>query len=745
MKSPSRPRVLGRVSPCALRASRLGRMSSCALRASRVGLLIAALLLAALPSAPHAAADDPPRDVWSATLTDDPPRRAWSALLGTARARTALLGQRGSDEAERIAAAELLGDITTGTAPEATLLAALEREQAPRVREALLVALGRRARPESVPALVVVHRRGDPVERGLALRALAGIDGDVALRELVLHLAAPDSMEEAVPALVRSGARVVPAVLRALREPPTSGASAAALGALGDARATAPLVALLRSEREADRVAALEALGALGDSRAADAIAAWLDDAAPRVVLAALHALERLGDASHGAALLARTQTGSVEQRHAALSALVAVDPPAGAAALAAIFAGATPELLGAARAILVDAREPALATLLEQRLSRDAQPDVLAGALAALDGGAGITPLLRIASTAPAPLRAAVVGALAVALRSWRDELSAGALATAHEVLAAACRTFPSSEALVLRGLARDARIVPALRVALTRPTSPAPERAAAALAAETLGAEELAPAVLDALLREQDPEAFRRLADAARSLRAAASIAPLLARLHDPETAPEALLLAATSLARASAEERRAFAVAARASLRSPDERLRSAAPRALALAGDRRAARALLAAVRSASTVYGRAAAAPSLAVAAARALAALPAPAALAGALAAESRAAADPRVRAALLDAIAAAEDGRARPLDTRGTEVLYVRLVLSGGARSDGVGVDLRLDDGRVLRRRTLPSGALFVPDLASGVADVTLRTETALAAPPSVVGPPRP
>ncbi len=659
-------------------------------------------------------------------------------MLGTARARTALLGQRGSDEAERIAAAELLGDVTTGTAPEATLLAALEREQAPRVRQALLVALGRRARPESVPALVAVHRRGDQVERGLALRALAGVDGDVALRELVLHLAAPDSMEEAVPALVRRGARVVPAVLCALRELPTGGAAAAALGALGDVRATAPLVALLRSEREVDRVAALEALSALGDTRAADAIAARLDDDAPRVALAALHALERLGDASHGAALLARTQTGGLAQRRAALRALVAADPPAGAAALATIFAGATPELLGAARALLVDAREPALATLIEQRLGRDAQPDVLAGALAALDGGAGITPLLRVASTASAPLRAAAVGALAVALRSWRSELSAGALADAHDVLAAACATLPPSEALVLRAIAGDARVIPALRGALTRPTAAAPERAAAALAAEALGAEELAPAVLQALLREQDPEAFRRLADAARRLHVAASIAPLLARLHDPETAPEALLLAATSLGRASAEERRAFAVAARASLRAPDERLRSAAPRALALAGDRRAARALLAAVRSASAVYGGAEAAPSLAVAAARALAALPAPAALVDALAAESRAAPDPRVRAALLDAVAAAEAGRARPVDTRGTEVLYVRLVLSGGARRDGVGVDVRLDDGRVLRRRTLPSGALFVPDLAAGIADVTLRTESAIA-PPSV------
>jgi hypothetical protein len=114
-------------------------------------------------------------------------------------------------------------------------------------------------------------------------------------------------------------------------------------------------------------------------------------------------------------------------------------------------------------------------------------------------------------------------------------------------------------------------------------------------------------------------------------------------------------------------------------------------------------------------------------PLVALAAARALAALPAPASLAPELAAEARACPDLRVRAALLDALAAAQQGRARPLEVRGDAVLHVRLVLAGGAREAGIGVDVRLADGRILRRRTLPSGELFVLDLPAGVADVAL------------------
>ena len=247
--------------------------------------------------------------------------------------------------------------------------------------------------------------------------------------------------------------------------------------------------------------------------------------------------------------------------------------------------------------------------------------------------------------------------------------------------------------------------------------------------------------------LAREPDAEAFRRLADAARALGAVAPLGPLLARAYDPDTGPEALALAATSLAAASPDDRRRFAVLARAALCSSDDRLRAAAAYALAVAHDVRAARALLDAVRAALDEDSTRSPSLPVALAAARALAALPAAASLAPELAAEARACGDLRVRAALLDAASAATHQRAALADTRGAEVLHVRLLLAGSPRPDGVGVDVRLADGRVLRRRTLPSGELFVFDLAAGLADVTLRAEPDYArdpeSPPSSEPPP--
>lgn len=677
-------------------------------------------------------------------------RTAWSALLGTARARAALDGSQPADEAERVAAAELLGRASERAAPEVALLAALEREQAPRVREALLVALARRGRPESVPALVAVDQRRDAVERGLALRALAEIDSPAADRELALGLGVPDRDDVTLPVLVRAGPRVVPLVLRALRDAPTATGAATALGALGDTRATAPLTVLLGSEREPDRVAALRALGALGDARAADAIAARLTDASPQVVLAAVEALGALGDTSHSAALLVCIRTGGVEVRRAALGALLAADPAAGARALSAILDGETPELLGAARSLLLDATEPSLAPLLEARLPHDAEPTALAGALAALDHGAGIAALVRLASLGSAPVRVVSAAPLAVALRTWRAEMSPRDLGPVQRALVHACAGLPPDEALLLRALAGDRGTVPSLRAALAdsgRTRAAAARRAAAALAVEALGLPELSPEVLAALARESDAEAFRRLADAARTLGAPAPLGALLARALDPDTGPEALALAATSLTAASLDDRRRFAVLARAALRSSDDRLRAGAAYALALAHDVRAARALLEAVRASLDDDATRSPSLSVALAAARALAALPAAPSLAPDLAAEARACGDLRVRAALLDAASAAAHQRAAFADTRGAEVLHVRLLLAGSPRPDGVGVDVRLADGRVLRRRTLPSGELFVFDLAAGLADVTLRAEPDYArdpeSPPSSEPPP--
>jgi hypothetical protein len=653
---------------------------------------------------------------------DEAGPRSWRGALAVARARAALDGERVADESERVAAAALTAALPEAGSAERTLCASLAREQSPRVREALLRALVRRARPESVETFVERLTRGDAAERALAARGLAAVGNDAAVRALVRGLAAPDAATTVAPMLVRVGPVVVPRLLRALVEPSTSVVAAQVLGALGDARATAPLVAQLASAREAERVAAVEALAALGDARAADAVAMRLDDRAPRVVLGALRALAVLGDASHADVLLARTRRGEAEQRRAALAALVGAEPRAAAARMAEAFAEADPALLAAARALLIDARHPAFATLLEARTPGDAQPEALASALGALAGGAGVPALTRLAAQPQPGVRRAVAGPLAVALRRWAASLAPEVADAGRTALEGAVGSSSAAEALLLRALARDGAVAPAVRDALGDATiGAAPARAAAALAAEALGDASLSEIVRDALLRETDAEAFRRLSDAARALGVTVPLPPLLLRVDDPETGPEALLLAAASVGAASPAECRAFAVQARRALRARDERLRAMAALALGLARDPRAGRALLAATGDDSA---------HVALAAARALAALPAPPTLAAELSAEARAVEDAARHVALHDAHAAAVAGRAAPLLLRGEQVLHLRLALAEATRVDGVGLDVRFADGRISRRRTLSGGALYVPDLAAGVADVTPRVE---------------
>jgi len=656
---------------------------------------------------------------------DDGESRTWRAAFIVPQARAALRGERVADEPERAAAAALFATLPEATAPERALREALAREQAPRVRESLLRALVRRARPESVELLAERVSRGDAVERGLAARGLAAVGNDAAVRALVGGLVSPDASTTIAPSLVRVGPVAVPRLLRALGEPATAVVAAQVLGALGDARATAPLVALLASPREAERVAAVDALAALGDARAADSVAVRLEDRAPRVVLAALRALAVLGDTSHAALLAAQLGRGEPEKRRAALAALADAHPHAAAARIADVFAHADPVLLPAAREVLLEARHPAFARLLETRLPGDAQPEAFASALAALSGGAGVPALTRLAAQPQPALRRAVAGPLAVALRRWDASLASDAKDAARAALAVACVALPEGEVLLLRALARDGSIGSRLREALRDPApAAAPSRVAAALGAEALGASELADVVRTALLRETDAEAFRRLADAARALGVVVPLAPLLARLDDLEMGPEALVLAASSLGLASPEERRDFAVRARRALHARDERLRAAAASSLGLARDTRAARALLAATHDDSA---------SVAIAAAHALAALPAPAELVDALAAEARVAEDEALHTALRDAHAAAVAGRAAPLFLRGEQVLHVRLALADAQRDAGVALDVRLADGRIARRRSLPGGALYVPDLPAGTADVTPRLDASM------------
>ncbi|MCZ7683495.1 MAG: HEAT repeat domain-containing protein [Sandaracinaceae bacterium] len=216
----------------------------------------------------------------------------WSSHLLGPLARSEV---RHPEALVRIDAARRLGRFGEPHRAVAALAEALEAEEDPRVRPAILDALARRGDEGSVPR--IAQRLGDlgREDRAAALRAIGAIGGESAIRVLVEWLPAPDVGEDAAAALIRIGAPAVPHVLRALRQPPAAERAARVLGAIGDARATPALVGALEASPASLRIAAIEALAALGDERAVPAVARSLSDSATPVVDAALVALARLG------------------------------------------------------------------------------------------------------------------------------------------------------------------------------------------------------------------------------------------------------------------------------------------------------------------------------------------------------------------------------------------------------------------------------------------------------------------
>jgi HEAT repeat protein len=103
--------------------------------------------------------------------------------------------------------------------------------------------------------------------------ALGILGDDRAIVPLVSLMQQPDEPSSvdsaAAMGLVRLGNRAVPALVEVLKQGTHSGRGLAAsvLGSIGDTRAIEPLTALLASEDESTRIAAIEALAEIGGER----------------------------------------------------------------------------------------------------------------------------------------------------------------------------------------------------------------------------------------------------------------------------------------------------------------------------------------------------------------------------------------------------------------------------------------------------------------------------------------------
>jgi HEAT repeat protein len=623
------------------------------------------------------------------------------------RVRPGELGDGRRPLTQRVDQARALGAFGPAADAVPTLLAALQSNPPPALRDELLLALARRAPAVAdVPlAALLEHDEQPPLALTMALGAIAT---PRAIAALAAALARPRAAAAAERGLLVAGPRAAAPLAQALSSAVGVRAAEVLAGLGPDAAAAAgpALVRALDSEAPDLRAAAARALGALKVPGSAAPLLARLRDPAPTVVSAALEALGRVATAADAPLLLAHLRGATPADRALALAALAAADPTLAAQPLERALGGSDRALRDAAVRLLEGAApHPRWVPLLERSFAAELR-EATASALARVPDGRGLAALLARARRSPdAAQRAA--RALALGLRRFGPVIDAATVRGGHELL----RSLASPERnLWLRALARDRAVVEPIRAGLA--SKNAELRATAAFAAALLGDAELAPALLAALSLERDQEAARRMLEAAAQLGSQPSQSVLLRWLSDQEVAPEAMLLAAATAEPGAVP--RALRVRLRRALSSPDAlRLRVAAALALGQLGDTAARPALEAALADPSA---------RLRLAAVRALAALGGRSS-ALALTAHARVERDGLVRREALHG--AALGGVPAPLFARGELALEVRLREERPPGQQRPLVDVWLPDGRWLRLRTLPGGELLVPDLAPGQADV--------------------
>jgi hypothetical protein len=617
----------------------------------------------------------------------------WSAL----RPAPIALEDAREPLAERVALARALGRYGPEPDAVAALLATLERDPLPALRDEILRALARRAPAAArAPLLARLRAKGPkPPELGLALAAVGDREVGSALIEA---LGQAETAALARAALLAMGARAAAALGDALSGPRAAEALSilAELGAEA-APSRAALEHALQHGLPALAVQAAGVLRGLADARSAKVLAARASTSAvdDPVARAALHALGTTATGAQ-APLLARIHAGGDAARRAlALRALSRAAPRQAAPLLAAGVRATEPELRIATReSVLSDTPDASFVPALLP-LAR-AGDEAATSALARVPEGGGVAALLALARD-DAESRARVARPIALALRRFGAELDAKHAERARALLAA----LPSGPRRTLLCALAGVRCANAGSIGAEAPA----DRAAVASALGLARDAKAAPEVLRALEREREPEVARRLCDAARALGARPDARTLDRLVRDPETAPEALALwAALERERPS----RALRVALRRAL---DPRTtpctRAAAARALGAQlaqGDVTAEVPLVALLDDPV---------PRLRLSAVHALRAS-ATTRAARALTQQARIERDPLVRSALARGPATSDPRPAHALELRVRADEPTPRVL-----------EVWLEDGRCLRQRTLPGGELVIADLPPGDADV--------------------
>ena len=625
---------------------------------------------------------------------------AWTRHLEGVRQAQLL---RAQSQSTREAAARALAEVGNAREARVALLEALQSERASSVRSAIAASLAWRAHPESLDGLIEAFDSArDPEVHSIAMAILA-VGTPEALRVLVEGLGRADLAAASQSALARAGLRASPHLIRHLRQDPQSAIAIELLGQTGDPEALPLLVRLARSEVPIIRTASIRALGRIGDPRARNAVALALDDEDDMVVAAAWEALPILGGPEDAPRVEAELAEGAPERRRALLETLVSIHPTRGVGVIVDWVTSDDPNLVRVAGDLALDRPSPALVSVLYGLFQEGTRRQEAAAALAEVEGGAGLSVLLREVADRAAQRE------LAVGMRRWAGRIDRSMRRAAHTAFRDAYASAEGSARVrlrTLRALALDDAIGSELLEALG--SDDAVVRTQAAYDAMLLADESLGDDIVDAWGRETDDEAWSMLSLAVLELGERVDARALLRALEDPDRAAEAALLAGRV---EWGELRRRAGRRLREMMRSPDARERACAVWGIGEMGEASAWRALTRRLtREDETVVRRAAA---------RALARLSPPDAI-PTLRRRARVEADDEVRRWLSRATRGAIPA------ARGRQVLRFRVVTA--TPDERVPVDVTLHDGRWLRMHTLPTGELFLADLPESSANVRVR-----------------
>lgn len=629
---------------------------------------------------------------------------AWTHHLEGVRQAQLL---RAQSQSTREAAARALAEVGDPAEARLALLEALQSERASSVRSAIAASLAWRAHPESLDGLIEAFDSArDPEVHSIAMAILA-VGTPEALRVLVEGLGRADLAAASRAALARAGLRASPHLMRHLRQDPQSTTAIELLGQTGDPEAVPLLVRTSRSEVPIVRATAIRALGRIGDPRARNAVAIALDDEDETVVAAAWEALPILGDARDAPRVEAELAEGAPERRRALLETLLAVHPVRGVGVIVDWVTSDDPNLVRIAGDLALERPSPALVSVLYGLFQEGTRKQEAAAALAEVEGGAGLSVLLREVGDRAAQRE------LAVGVRRWAHRIDRAMRRAAHGVFRDAHSSAEGADRVrlrTLRALALDDSIVGELERSLE--TDDPEVRMQAAYDAMLLGDSSVGSEIESAWLDEDDDVAWRMLTLAALELGQELPARAVLRALDDPDRAAEAALLAGN--VEWEDDLRRRAGRKLRAMMRAPDARTRACAVWGIGQMGEASAWRALMRRLtREDDTVVRRAAA---------RTLAHL-SPADAETTLQRRARVEADDEVRRWLL------RSARGATAATRGRQVLRFRVVTA--TPDERVPVDITLHDGRWLRMLTLPTGELFLAGLPESSANVRVRVSS--------------